>query len=70
MFLYHYVSLNGASNVYYNRGLAWHDKGSYNRVISDYDKAIELDPRDADAYIGRALACASKGNYGRFCPDL
>ena len=46
-----------------NRGNAWCYKGNYDRAISDYNKAIELDPGDANAYNDRGLTWADKGNY-------
>ena len=30
---------------YYNRGVAWNDKGEYDKAIADYDQALRLDPQ-------------------------
>jgi tetratricopeptide (TPR) repeat protein len=34
----------GAALIYNNRGLAYASKGLYNQGISDFEKAIQLDP--------------------------
>ena len=33
--------------AYNNRGVAWYAKQEYDKAIADYDKAIELDPKNA-----------------------
>jgi tetratricopeptide (TPR) repeat protein len=33
------------AEAYYNRGIAWADKGDYDRGIADYTRAIELNPK-------------------------
>ena len=48
-------------NAYINRGAAYEDKKDYERAISDYSKAIEIDPQDADYYNGRAWAYYKAG---------
>ena len=35
--------------AYYNRGIAYYDKGDLDRAIADYDQAIALDPQDVAA---------------------
>jgi len=41
---------SNSAQAYYNRGNTWYEKGDYDRAISDYNKAIELNPTYADAY--------------------
>lgn len=48
---------------YSNRGAAYASKKQYEKAISDYDKAIELNPGYATAYYNRAVAYASKKQY-------
>ena len=52
-------------------GAEWlhYDKGEYNKAIADYNKAIELNPKDADAYNNRAIAYYHKGNIEKACAD-
>ena len=38
------------ADSYVKRGLTYADKGQYDKAISDYNKAIEINPRDAMAY--------------------
>src|ERR1035437_445783 len=42
--------------VFNNRGIAYKNKGQYDRAIQDYDQAIKLNPNDADAIKNRAEA--------------
>lgn len=39
------------------------DKDAYDRAIQNYDEAIRLDPRSADAFAGRGSAYLLKGDY-------
>ena len=41
---------------FYERGLAKYDLEDYNGAITDYNKAIQLKPDDADAYYNRGNA--------------
>ena len=44
------------SNIdYNNRGIVRYDLKDYTSAILDYDKAIELSPKDGDAYFNRGL---------------
>ncbi len=47
---------NSAGAYYYNRGLEYQRKGQYDKAISDYTKAIEINPKYAVAYYNRGLA--------------
>lgn len=48
---------------YYNRGIAYSEKGEVERAIEDYTKAIELNPKFAEAYYQRGIAYRIKGDY-------
>ena len=48
----------------HNRGIAYGDKGDYVRAIADYDEAIRLDPKAAEAHLGRGHAYSTR----RLCP--
>jgi len=58
---------NGTSDelalAYLDRGRAYGDKGDTDSEMADLDKAIELDPKNTDAYSTRATAYGDKGNY-------
>ena len=44
-------------------------KGQYDRAIADYDKAIKLNPRDANAYNNRGFAYGKKGQRDKAISD-
>jgi len=56
--------------AYYNRGLAYSEKGEYKLAVADYNKAIELDlDNSAYLYSNRGLAYERKGDYVRSIED-
>lgn len=57
------------AEAYYNRGIAYDNKGEYDRAIADYNKALEINPRHAGAYNNRGLAYYSKGEYDHAIAD-
>lgn len=44
-----------SSVFYYNRGFEKADAGDYSGAMSDYSKAIKINPKNAEAYYNRAL---------------
>jgi tetratricopeptide (TPR) repeat protein len=52
------------------RGLVYEDKGDHDRAITDYGKAIELDPKLAFVYGLRAIAFAKKGDKQHVIADF
>ena len=63
------TELNDAA-AYFNRGKAYYDKGQYDQAISDFTKALEIDPRFAVAYHFRAMVYAKKGQYDKAWEDV
>ncbi len=57
------------AEAYFNRGIAWENKGKSDRAISDYNKAIELNPTDAVAYYNREIAWKNKGESDQVISD-
>ena len=53
-----------------NQGIALLEEGQYDRAIAYFNKAIELNPRDADAYNNRGLAYYYKGLNYKACSDF
>ena len=45
-------------------------KGQFDKAISDYNKAIELNPKYADAYYNRGVACYYKREYDKTWKDV
>src|SRR2546423_2805303 len=54
-------SLHSAKD-YVKRGLTRFSKGDLDGAIGDYSRAIELDPRHADAHLNRGKARRAKGD--------
>ena len=44
-------------------------KGDYDRAIKDYDRAIQLDPKNVFAYRNRGIAYENKGDHDRAIQD-
>jgi len=57
------------AEAYSNRGLSWYKKGDHDQAISDFTRAIELNPRYANAYYNRGIAYDDKGQYDRAISD-
>ena len=51
------------------RAVAYKERGDPDRTVVDYDKALEIDPRDAAAYFGRGNAYFEKGDFDRAIAD-
>lgn len=49
------------ATAYFNRGVAYHYLGAYEKAIKDFSKAIEMDPEDISAYRARGEAYAKLG---------
>src|SRR5580692_12188206 len=57
------------ADAFNKRGIAYKDKGDYDRAIQDYDQAIRLSPKNAAAFDNRGVAYAGKGQYDRAIQD-
>jgi tetratricopeptide (TPR) repeat protein len=47
--------------VYVSHGISYTKMGEYDKAIADFTKSIELKPDNDQAYLGRRIACAFKG---------
>ena len=54
---------------YNGRGIAYYHRGNLPQAISDYNKAIEIDPNYADAYYNRGLAYYKQDNLPQAISD-
>ena len=54
----------------YNRGNAYLIRGNFNPALQDFNKAVELDPNDANAYIIRGDAYLEKGDFDQALQDF
>ena len=55
--------------AYYNRGLAYGEKGDYERAIKDYSKTIDLQPDLAEAHYNRGEAYYERREFARSIED-
>jgi Tfp pilus assembly protein PilF len=55
---------------YHNRGLAFLQAKQYPDALRDFDRALEINPRDASALVGRGTLFARTGSFDRALADL
>ncbi len=58
-----------SANFYFDRGYKKYVKGDYYGSISDFTKAIEIDPKDSGAYYNRAIVKHDLEDYYRAISD-
>ena len=58
------------AEAYNNRGFAYCEMGQYDQAISDFSKAIEINPRLAHAYNNRGWAYIKKWQYDQAISDF
>ena len=56
--------------TYNNRGLAYARKGQYDKAISDFNKAIEINSKYIEAYSNRGVAFFYKREYEKAWNDV
>ncbi|MBI5442143.1 MAG: tetratricopeptide repeat protein [Deltaproteobacteria bacterium] len=60
----------GKARGYVNLGAAYQNLGQFGRALAAFDRAVALEPRDADAYGDRAVTYLSLGRYDLALRDL
>ncbi|MCP4364404.1 MAG: tetratricopeptide repeat protein [Planctomycetes bacterium] len=60
----------GEADTYYNRGNAHLHKGEYEEAISNYTKALEIEPQSAEVYASRGLAYSQIGQNDKAISDF
>ena len=59
-----------SAEFYIKRGIAQGKKGELDQAIADFNKALELNPRDARAYLGRGVAYGKKTQHDQAIADF
>ena len=59
----------GIAFAFNNRGIAYQNKGQYDRAIEAYGQAIALDPNFAQAFVNRGFTYAIKAQHDRALED-
>ena len=65
----HSLKVSPSDVIYCSRGLAYGKLGDNRQAISDYDRAIEINPKDVESYSNRGVAYRKLGNYRRAIED-
>jgi len=63
------LALGASAEEYNNRGLAYRRKGEYDQAISDFNKAVEINPKYAQSFFNRGVAYMGKGQYDQAISD-
>lgn len=63
------AELDRAQDLFFDRGSVWLEKDDLDKAISDFGKAILLDPKDPDAYLHRGIALKIKGDLDKAIQD-
>lgn len=58
------------SSAYANRGKAYSGLHDYDKALADFNKALELDPKQVEAYKGRAVVKYMKKDYAGSWEDV
>ncbi len=64
------IDANAASNTYTLRGEAYMQIGDYQKALSDFDSALEIDGMNAVAFYDRSLLNARLENYDAALTDI
>ena len=58
-----------SAETYFNRAVHYSQKGEYKKAISDYDKAIDINPEFVVAYLNRGYSHSMMGEFEKAIAD-
>jgi lipoprotein NlpI len=64
------LSSSKLATALYNRGIAYQDRGDFDRAIADFDRVVELRPDTSKAFYNRAISYLRKGEFERAIKDF
>ena len=64
------IALEPAAPAFKERARTWALKQQCELAVADYSRAVELDPRDQESYLGRASCLRALGRTDRAAEDL
>jgi len=64
------INAQNSAEEYFISGVGKLASGDYQGAINDFNKAIEINPKDADAYYNRGFAKAKLGDYRKAIEDF
>ena len=56
------LSHHDLTGTYVNRGIIWMLSGNLDQADRDYDRAIALDPNEAEAWLNKGISALRRGN--------
>jgi tetratricopeptide (TPR) repeat protein len=59
-----------SAEFYIKRGIAHGKKGELDRAITDFNKALKINPRDVRAYLSRGVAYGKKDQHDQAIADF
>ncbi len=59
-----------SADAYLYRGLAYAKKGQHDKAISDFNKALEINPKYAEAYFNRGITWIKKFDFDQAIADF
>jgi len=57
------------ASAFYLRGYAHHDRADYDKAVEDFGTVIRLNPKDAEAYVGRGTVLANLKRFDEAIRD-
>ena len=64
------ANANPLTRQYFDQGLEKYDAGNYQGAIVDYNKAIEIDPNNENAYVNRGISKMNLYDYSGAISDF
>jgi tetratricopeptide (TPR) repeat protein len=56
--------------AYFNRAVSYSNKGQYDQAISDFTRALQINPKYSEAYNNRGVTYYLKKDYDKSWDDI